>query len=74
LLVRGLEGVVIGGGFGVLGAALFDIGVPRGSIAEYEQAVGAEKFLLIVHNGEDSVERVCKILHGELQQVTVHRG
>jgi len=74
LLVRGLEGVAVGGGFGVLAAALFDIGVPRHSITEYEQAVKDEQFLLIVHDGGDSVEQACKLLHNPSQQVTVHRA
>ena len=74
LLVKGLEGVEIGGGFGVLGAALFNLGVTRDSIADYEQAVTAEQFLLIVHDGRIPVEHACKILHGETQQVTVHRA
>lgn len=72
LLVRGLEGVAVGGGFDVLAAALFDMGVPRHSVREYEQAVKAEQFLLIVHDGRGTVERASKALHDEMQQVTVH--
>lgn len=72
LLVRGLEGVAIGGGLGVLGAALYGMGVPRNSIAEYEQEFKAEKLLLIVHGQRSDVERACGILHNETQQVAVH--
>jgi hypothetical protein len=74
LLVRGLEGVAIGGGFGVLGAALYSMGIPKGSINQYEQAVKVEQFLLIVHGERGDVEHACGILHGETQQVTVHRA
>ena len=69
LLVRGLEGVALGG---VLGAALYGLGVPRSSIAEYEQEFKAEKLLLIVHGQRSDVERACGILHNETQQVAVH--
>lgn len=72
LLERGLEGVATGGGFGVLGAALYNAGAPRNAIVQYEKAVKADKFLLIVHGERSDVERACGILHGELQQVTVH--
>lgn len=74
LLVRGLEGVAIGGSFGVLAAALFDMGVPRSSISDYEKAIKTEQFLLIVHDGQDPVEHACRILHGDKQQVAVHRA
>jgi len=72
LLVRGLEDVAIGGGFGMLGAALYSMGVPRSSIAEYEQAIKAEKFLVIVHGARSAVEHACGILHSKTQQVAVH--
>ncbi len=74
LLVSGLEGVAIGGGVGVLAATLFDMGIPRGSILDYEQAIRAGRLLLMVHGGQDLVERASKVLHGETQQVTVHHA
>jgi len=72
LLIRGVEGVAVGSGFGVLGAALYSIGVPRKSITQYENAVKAEQFLLIVHGKRSDVERAFGILHDKTQQVTVH--
>jgi len=73
-MVSGLQGVTIDGGFGVLEAALFDMGVPRDGTIDYEQAVRDEHFLLIVHDGRDLVECACKVLHCESHQVTVHRA
>ncbi len=73
-LMCGLEGVAIGGGFSVLGAALYSMGISRDSISQYEQAVKAEQFLLIVHGDRSDVEQACEILHSETQQVTVHRA
>ncbi len=74
LLVRGLDGVAVGGGFTVFGAALYNMGIPRNSIQQYEQAVKAEQFLLIVHGQRDDVEQAFEILHSETQQVAVHRA
>jgi hypothetical protein len=72
LMVHDLQGVELGRGFSVPGAALYGAGVPRHSIDEYEQAVRAEKYLLLVHGQRCDVERACDILHCENQQVTVH--
>ncbi len=58
----------------LLGRALFIIGVPVGNINEYEQEIIDENILLLVHGDQDDVERACKVLHGETQQVTVHRA
>ena len=74
LMVHGLEGVEISDGFSLPGTALFIVGVPRSSINEYEQAIKAEKFLLLVDGERRDVERACGVLHGETQQVTVHRA
>ncbi len=74
LLVDGLEGAAVGDGFGVLGSALYSMGVPRGSIDQYQEAVRAEQFLLIVHGEHRDIEHACAILHGETRQVTVHRA
>ncbi|HHJ16218.1 MAG TPA: permease [Gammaproteobacteria bacterium] len=74
VLVRGLDDVAIDGGFGVPGAALYSMGIPRSSIQQYEEAVRADRFLLIVHGGHRDVEHACSILHGETRQVTVHRA
>lgn len=72
LLVKGLEDVGIGGGFGVLGAALYDLGVPGSNISEYEQAVRNEMFLLMVNGTRGEVEQACSLLLSETQQVAVH--
>ena len=74
MMVHGLEGVEIGAGFSLPGTALFIVGVPRGSIKEYEQEIKAGKFLLLVDGEQRDVERACGVLHGETQQVTVHRA
>jgi len=72
LLLSDREDITRHGGFSVLGSALFEMGVPRVSIVDYEQAIRSGQLLLIVHDGRDPVELACKILHSENQQVTVH--
>jgi len=59
-------------GFTVLGAALFHMGVPADSVKQYESAIKAGRILLIVNGKRADVERSCEILHGEMQQATVH--
>ena len=73
-LIGGLEGVEVGHGFGVLGAALYSLGIPRSSIQQYEQAIQERQFLVIIHGQERDVEKACTALHHQKQQVTVHRG
>ncbi len=73
-LVQGLDDVAIGGGFSVFGAALYNMGIPRDSIQQYERLIKAEQFLLLVHSEHSDVERAFEILHNETQQVTVHRA
>ncbi|MEE9492019.1 MAG: hypothetical protein V3W04_01385 [Gammaproteobacteria bacterium] len=59
-------------GFDTLAAAFFNIGIPRSSIARYEQALMADQCLLIVHGERNDVEQACYLLHSDTQQVAVH--
>jgi len=72
LLVEGLRELDLSGGMNVLGVALFNAGIPRDSVKQYENAVKADMFLLIVHGEQSQVEKACEILHSAKQQVTVH--
>ena len=74
-LVGALEGAALYGGLSALGAALYSIGIPKDSIIEYETALRADKFLLIVHGTRDEVERARDILQNNADaDVTVHTG
>ena len=72
LLVQVQESIEVGGGFNVLVEALFNMGIPRDSIIDYEKAVKAGKIMFIVHGMRTDAERACFMLHSETQQVTVH--
>src|SRR5277367_650089 len=45
-VVGALEGAAVGGGIGVLGAALCSAGIPKDSIVKYESAIRGGKFIL----------------------------
>ncbi len=61
-IIGALEGAVVLGGLSVLGAALYSIGIPKDSIVEYESAVKADKFLLVVHGTADDSAKAKEIL------------
>lgn len=57
-----VEGAVVVGGLSALGAALYSIGVPKDSVIEYETALKADGFLVMVHGDASDVERAKTIL------------
>jgi hypothetical protein len=57
-----VEGAVVMGGLGALGAALFSIGIPDHSVLQYEQALKADKFLVVAHGPAAEMERVRTLL------------
>jgi uncharacterized membrane protein len=46
-IVGALEGAVVVGGLSIVGAALYNLGIPKDSIVKYEKAVKTGSFLLI---------------------------
>ena len=62
MIVVGLEGAVLGAGFGALGAALVSLGIPKDSVIQYEKALKADKYLVLVQGTEDEVKKAKNIL------------
>jgi len=62
IVVSAVEGAILAGGLSALGAALYSAGIPRDSILQYEQAVKADGFLLVVHGAVDELTRARAIL------------
>jgi hypothetical protein len=62
MIVVGLEGAVLGAGFGALGAALVSAGIPKDSVIKYEKAVKADKYLVLVQGSKEEVEKAKTIL------------
>lgn len=70
-----LEGAVVVGGLGALGGALFSIGIPRDSILTYEQALRADKFLVIAHGTADEIGRAADIIsRSDVEHYDTHTG
>ncbi len=69
----GIEGAVVAGSASALGAALFSIGIPKDTILQYEQAIKADGFLVLVHGTADEVEHARTILKtSNAKQVDSH--
>ena len=61
-LVSGIEGAVVVGGLSALGAALTQYGMPAEQAIQYETALKAEKYVLIVHGTADELEKARSVL------------
>jgi uncharacterized membrane protein len=72
-IVGALEGAVVVGGVGALGAGLFSMGIPKDSVLQYELAVKNDKFLLIVNGSSSEIEKAKEILGtGQAAHLAVH--
>jgi hypothetical protein len=75
IVVSAVEGAVIVGGLTALGAALYSVGIPRDSVVQYEQAVKADGFLVIVHGAVEELARARAILAlGNPSRLDLHDG
>ncbi len=61
-IVGALEGAVVVGGVGVVGAGLFSMGIPKDSVLQYELAVKNDKFLLMVSGSALEVAKAKEVL------------
>ncbi len=61
-ILGSLEGAVVGGGLSALAGALSGIGVPDDSIAMYETALKADKFVVVARCGSPQVDLARLIL------------
>jgi hypothetical protein len=73
MVVAAVEGAIVVGGLSALGAALYSTGIPKDSVLRYEEAVKADRFLVIVHGTPSEVERARSILHNaHSTQIDIH--
>jgi hypothetical protein len=59
-----LESAVVVGGLGVIGAGLYRIGLPKNSVLEYELALKADRYLLLIHGTPEEAAKANEILKG----------
>ena len=62
MVITGIEGAVVVGGLSALGAALFSIGIPKDTVLQYENAIKADSFLVMVQGSQEDTERARDIL------------
>jgi len=62
IVASAVEGAIMVGGLSALGAALYSAGIPRDSVVQYEQAVRADGFLVLVQGAAEELGRAKRIL------------
>lgn len=62
VVFSGVESAVLVGGLSAFGAALLGIGIPKDSVIQYETALKADNFLVMVHGTPDEAVRAKAIL------------
>jgi uncharacterized membrane protein len=61
-IVGALEGAVVVGGLGAVGAGLYSIGIPKDSVVKYETAIKSDKFLVLAHGTTNEVAKAKDIM------------
>jgi hypothetical protein len=72
-IIGALEGAVVVGGIGAVGAALYSMGIPKDSIIRYENSLKSNQFLVIVHGtGHEVGEARELLLHAQAIETNIH--
>jgi hypothetical protein len=61
-LVAAVEGAILVGGLSALGAALYSLGIPKDSVLQYEAALKADKFMVLIQGTADDLVRAKTVL------------
>lgn len=73
MVLSGIEGAVVAGGLSALAGAFSGIGIPKNTVMQYEQAVKADRFLILVQGTAEETERARAILKAtDARQVDSH--
>ena len=74
-IIGALEGAVIIGGLSAIGAALYSMGIPKGSVLKYETSLKSNNFLLVAHGTREEVEKAKTILDTtRATEITIHHA
>jgi hypothetical protein len=75
VIASSVEGGIFPGRLNPLGAALYSCGIPRESVAKYEQAVKADGFIIVVRGTLEELTRVQLLLEkSNPSHVDLHDG
>jgi uncharacterized membrane protein len=70
-MVGALEGAVVVGSMGALGATLFSVGIPEDSIVEYETEIKAGKFMLLTNGTTEEMAKARDVLGVEAKTMAM---
>ena len=74
-IVGVLEGATVHSGLTAIGSAFHSMGIPKSSVINYESALRANKFLLVVHGANGEPSRANEILRKTgLIELAAHDG
>ena len=69
-----VEGAIVVGGLSALGAALYNLGIPRDSVIDYEISLKADDFLVMAHGSAEEVAKAKAILADtKSTQISTHK-
>jgi uncharacterized membrane protein len=71
-IVGALEGAVVVGGLGVVGAGLYGLGIPKDSIVQYETAIKSGQFVLIAHGSPEEIARAHEVISRTSPELAEH--
>jgi len=69
MLVSALEGGVVVGTLSALGCAMLELGIQHDKVIQYEVALKADQFMLIVHGSNDDIQRARTQLESPPKQL-----
>jgi hypothetical protein len=61
-IISALEGAIIFSGISAFSAALYSIGIPKDSLLEYEVALKAGKFVLILNGTSEEITQAQEVI------------
>lgn len=75
MLLGAAEGALLVGGVSALAGALASIGIPKDSVVRYEEAIKADRFLVLAHGAPEAIKKVQELLKSAAPGEThVHHG
>ena len=74
VMISGLETAIMTGGLSAIGAALYSLGIPKNSVLDYETAIKADGFVIMVRGTAEEMERARALLKTNATRIDMHGG